>query len=412
MIIVVLIVFISTLSFSQSGWIQVTDPISNLDIMAIQFTSANTGYASGSYNTQYPGAFLRTTNAGMNWQVTQFLTHSADDLCFLDDNTGYLIGWSTVTLNSFVFKTTNGGVNWVCKDSLQSSFFKIKFYDYNTGFIAAKNNAGYKTTNGGDNWLSQTGAVWHEPTTLCCIDANTWLVSSGLSIISKTTNGGINWSILDFASIGMETTAMYFINHTTGFCATWYGKIFKTTNTGNNWFQISTIDTFTSYGNMMFLNDNIGYISGAGIYKTTNGGYNWSNQVINPITTIRSLYFINSNTGYAGGINGIIFKTTTGGSVSVANISNEIPDKYSLSQNYPNPFNPSTTIRYALPRTGVVRLAVYDVMGREIEMLVNKRQAAGSYEAAFDGSRFASGVYFYRLTTEGYGETRKMLLIR
>ncbi|MCX6162091.1 MAG: T9SS type A sorting domain-containing protein, partial [Ignavibacteriae bacterium] len=67
---------------------------------------------------------------------------------------------------------------------------------------------------------------------------------------------------------------------------------------------------------------------------------------------------------------------------------------------------------YELPRAGVVRLAVYDVMGREVESLVNERQAAGSYEAVWDGTRFASGVYFYRLTAEGYGETKRMTLIK
>ena len=93
-------------------------------------------------------------------------------------------------------------------------------------------------------------------------------------------------------------------------------------------------------------------------------------------------------------------------------ISSVIPASYSLSQNYPNPFNPVTKIRYDLPRAGVVRLVVYDVMGREVEMLVNERQAAGSYEAVWDGTRFASGVYFYRLTADGYSEPRKMLMIK
>jgi hypothetical protein len=105
-------------------------------------------------------------------------------------------------------------------------------------------------------------------------------------------------------------------------------------------------------------------------------------------------------------------RNPTGNITGIINISSEIPLTYSLEQNYPNPFNPVTRIQYDLPRAGVVKLVVYDVMGREVEMLVNERQVAGSYEATFDGSRFASGVYFYRLTAEEYGETRKMLLVR
>jgi hypothetical protein len=125
-----------------------------------------------------------------------------------------------------------------------------------------------------------------------------------------------------------------------------------------------------------------------------------------------SVYGQNHNTFDLRGfvINGLLYGDTT--LTLVNTISTIVPEKYSLSQNYPNPFNPTTTIRYELPRAGVVRLAVYDVMGREIEMLVNERQAAGSYEATFDGSRFASGVYFYRLTAEGYSETKRMLMIK
>ncbi|MCX6160668.1 MAG: T9SS type A sorting domain-containing protein, partial [Ignavibacteriae bacterium] len=108
--------------------------------------------------------------------------------------------------------------------------------------------------------------------------------------------------------------------------------------------------------------------------------------------------------------------STTGGDITIytgiKNISTETPSDFTLEQNYPNPFNPSTTIRSNLPRAGSVRLAVYDVMGREVETLVNKRQAAGSYEAVWDGTRFASGVYFYRLTAEGFRETKRMLMIR
>lgn len=85
---------------------------------------------------------------------------------------------------------------------------------------------------------------------------------------------------------------------------------------------------------------------------------------------------------------------------------------YKLNQNYPNPFNPSTNIRYELPKSGFVRLVVYDILGKEIETLVSKKQNAGTYEATFSASQITSEVYFCRLTIDGYSETRKMLLIR
>ncbi|MBI3765159.1 MAG: S8 family peptidase, partial [Ignavibacteriales bacterium] len=89
-----------------------------------------------------------------------------------------------------------------------------------------------------------------------------------------------------------------------------------------------------------------------------------------------------------------------------------VPTVYSLSQNYPNPFNPSTHIRYELPKTSVVSLKVFDVLGREVGTLVNGEQTAGRYTVPFDGSRLASGLYFYRLVAGEYTAMKKLMLIK
>ena len=96
----------------------------------------------------------------------------------------------------------------------------------------------------------------------------------------------------------------------------------------------------------------------------------------------------------------------------VQNSSNPVPEKYTLSQNYPNPFNPSTNIRYEIPKNEFVKLIVFDALGREVETLVNEKQNSGTYEATFDASQYSSGVYFYRLTTDNFSDTKKMLLIK
>ncbi len=90
----------------------------------------------------------------------------------------------------------------------------------------------------------------------------------------------------------------------------------------------------------------------------------------------------------------------------------ELPEKLSLSQNYPNPFNPSTVISYDIPQQSHVRLAVYDLLGRKIDMLINETQTPGSYKATWDASRFSSGVYFYHLETDRRMLTRRMTLIK
>jgi hypothetical protein len=89
-----------------------------------------------------------------------------------------------------------------------------------------------------------------------------------------------------------------------------------------------------------------------------------------------------------------------------------IPSEYKLYQNYPNPFNPATTINYDLPAAGIVRLVVYDILGKEIAVLVNEKQTAGKYEVTWDASNYPSGVYFYKLTTDDYSGTKKLILLK
>jgi len=89
-----------------------------------------------------------------------------------------------------------------------------------------------------------------------------------------------------------------------------------------------------------------------------------------------------------------------------------IPNHFSLSQNYPNPFNPVTKIDFTLPRVSNVKLVVYDVLGREVQVLINSRMNPGYHSYNFTASELPSGVYFYRLVCEGFVDTKKMTLIK
>jgi len=86
--------------------------------------------------------------------------------------------------------------------------------------------------------------------------------------------------------------------------------------------------------------------------------------------------------------------------------------RFGLAQNYPNPFNPSTTIKYELPKSSMVKLSVYDLLGSEVSVLVNERRDAGIHEVKFDGSNLASGVYLYRLQAGNFVQTRMCLLLK
>jgi hypothetical protein len=122
-----------------------------------------------------------------------------------------------------------------------------------------------------------------------------------------------------------------------------------------------------------------------------------------------------SEAQYSSILNGCVIDGVVYGDTSiVTGISEdtESPNNYYLSQNYPNPFNPNTTISYYVPKYSYIELGVFNVLGEEIKKLVNDYQHAGYYKTDFDGSNFPSGVYFYRLQTDEFIETKKMILIK
>ncbi len=98
--------------------------------------------------------------------------------------------------------------------------------------------------------------------------------------------------------------------------------------------------------------------------------------------------------------------------VNAHNIKDEIPHKYSLSQNFPNPFNPVTIINYDLPERSDVTLKIYDILGREVDVLVNETKNAGSYSIKFEANSLSSGIYLYRLHTNNFHKTNKMILLK
>jgi hypothetical protein len=85
---------------------------------------------------------------------------------------------------------------------------------------------------------------------------------------------------------------------------------------------------------------------------------------------------------------------------------------FSLSQNYPNPFNPNTKIEYSIPKSGHIKLKVYDILGNEVATLVNEVKSPGNYAAEFDASTFASGVYIYTIRADNFVQSKKMILMK
>ena len=184
----------------------------------------------------------------------------------------------------------------------------------------------------------------------------------------------------------------------------------------------------TSYGGFSFLVG--GDTNGTGVKNTKIFVYNvsgnaWFNQILNApnpssnmmnavtVKCINDTARIFQPGGY-GAAAFANFDVTGCGSplTGNSNYSEVLPKSYSLSQNYPNPFNPVTKISYALPKSGLVTLKIYDMLGREVAVLVNDIKAAGTYSVDFNASALSSGAYFYRLESNGFIDTKKMMLVK
>jgi|GEM_PF-6356642 len=151
----------------------------------------------------------------------------------------------------------------------------------------------------------------------------------------------------------------------------------------------------------------------------------WSEQLSGTNLNLNSINFINDTTGVAVGDSGLILITTNDGITEIKdseyNNTRKLSD-YKLNQNYPNPFNPSTIISYLVPKSSLVTIKVYDVLGREVESLVNEQKNPGNYKIEFNGNKLSSGIYFYRmsvstLSSQGvqagsFAETKKLILLK
>ena len=407
---------------SYSQWFQ-SYHIDYVEFNKIQFVNELTGYIVGEDLANFGGVILKTTDGGNNWMnltADSLFPIEIYALSFLNANTGFLSGYS---MN--IYKTTDGGLSWSYTQAPHignSRFRALQFLNENTGYVGGRYGVRSKTTNGGLTWdtLSMAGSQLYS---IFFFNANTGFMGDGGGEVHKTTNGGANWTgtyLTDTSSIVSYYSLLDidFLNDMTGYIvgARSYqyvrGAIFKTTNCGNNWINIYYKDSLELYS-IDIINDSIVYATGEvrKVLKTTNSGETWSiMEIPGNFSELVSIKFINENTGFTCGYN-YVFKTTNGG-VSVNQISGEISERFSLHQNYPNPFNPYTKIKFDITKLSDVKLVVYDLLGREMATLVNERLKAGTYEVDFEGRELPSGVYFYKLEADGFVDVKKMVLIR
>lgn len=328
---------------------------------------------------------FKTTNAGENWQVVlQTGTNGGNFNGLVFSSTNPLVG---AALADKLYFTTNGGLNWVEKGNVansgcaKNSLMLIDQYFYGFGLNYGASRVKI-TTDGGNNWLTQNinltgnyvcGFAFRD-------DKLIGLASTSTSMpnISRTTNGGSVWSPLN---IGTGLSGKTFIKWISGTDIVYIldenGVLKRSTNSGLNWFPIENVGV-NGLTHLSFVNIN-SIIYG---YAVSKFGY-----VIKLVDSVQ--YFL---TGIKNG--------------------NNISSEFKLFQNYPNPFNPVTNISFDIPKSSFVKLSVFDALGREIEVIANGYYQAGVYNIKWDATGYSGGVYFYRLTSEYFSDTKKMILIK
>jgi photosystem II stability/assembly factor-like uncharacterized protein len=374
---------------------------------------------------------LRSTNGGASWNLAAFPATAfgyLNSIHMIDNNTG----WACGSLAS-LFKTTNGGASW---DSVATPFgigsfilSRVQFVNATTGWVFSKSSMPdtmniIKTTNGGTTWTKQrvdsasslaAYVYWAD-----MVDANTGYAVNYSPDPIKTTNGGVNWIIQTKVDTYAGTLyGVEMINANTGFLSGGSGRIYKTTNGGVLWDTLANKPGGTSpswYG-IKFYNHLVGVSVGSNgmTIETSDGGATWVlHNSGGASVTHYNVCLVPGSVGYTCGSSGFVFKNANLPLVLGVENLTELPMNYELSQNYPNPFNPTTTIKFAMPRTGIVSMKIFDVAGREVMRLINNQTMNAGYQKyAFDGSKLSSGVYFYSLIVDNnLIDTKKMVLIK
>jgi hypothetical protein len=246
--------------------------------------------------------------------------------------------------------------------------------------------------------------------------------------LKRTIDGGYNWTQIPGEGLFSD---MYFVDSLTGWKANQLMKM--TTDGGLTWQN----QTLPSGGNIVFnyltkfSNVNRDTIWGVGgvvissgsgrgmLFRTVNHGQNWLFQIADTSVHIFQYFhnqFVNRLNGWAYAVTNGVHTVTGGDTVfytGIKQIRNNFPDHYKLFQNYPNPFNNSSKFKVQISKSANIEIKVYDVTGKLMITILNRKLNIGTYEINFDGSNYSSGVYFYSLIVDGnLIDTKKMILLK
>lgn len=434
------ILFLLTLTFSvfAHDW---KDQASGTkrDLLSVSAVTNKVAWISGRH-----GTVLRTVNGGTIWQSvgggTVLDTVDVLNIFALDSSIAFCSASPiTDTINhktsSYIFKTDNGGKTWTKVFTQSEGLINGTFFFDNSHGVACGNPVNgrwsiWRTSNGGSTWdstgikitkaaLSDSGwnnSVWGDSA------SHTLAFGTNDSALYISTDSGKTWTASRTTGL-KDVSAVYFSN-ANGLAAG--ENLLRTEDMGKTWRLVKTSGTGMITG--ILVHDNWdSFMTRLGtktapdnhIYSAQNyGDSTWHIAYTAPDTAAYlHLAQIRNRSGNAwavrqrGGITLGLHSAAEGGP-SAVQPGNAAPSAYSLSQNYPNPFNPATTIKYSIPEGRVVNIKVFDILGKEVAVLTNEFQNAGTYTVQFDGSSLPSGMYIYRIQAGAFTESRKLMLLK
>lgn len=402
---ILLVMLISLISFSKSnaqqyGLVNIGGNLPSssgtASLSDLYFINDNKGWICSSAL----GEIYHTTDGGQTF-TTQTTQNYTNAIHMLNSSEGYAGGY-----NGRVYRTTDGGATWNVLGSIGGTLLSISFPpSSDTGYCSGDYGKIYSITSTGVSSMSSGVISSLRSISFPSSDLG-WTCGSSLII---NYNG--SWSQQDPPSESYN--GIFMINNTIGWAVGALGVIVNTTDGGLNWnYQTNPDASNRTLLDVFFLNANEGWAVGNSgvILHTTDGGTAWSIEGSGLTTNmLRAVQFTSSTNGYILGNNGTLLKYTQ--LTGIENVEGQNRNTMQV-QNYPNPFNTTTLLKYMLHESGNVHLAVYNLQGKMVSLLVSEHQSPGEHSAIFDGKYLPSGLYYYRISTAENLETGKMMLVK
>ena len=384
---------------------------------AIWMTSATDGFMYGDpVGSRW--SLWRTTNGGVTWDSTGlYLPQVGTEAGW---NNAMYVNGSTIyfgTNNSKVYYSTNNGTSWAAQTMPLTNSFGIWFNTPSVGLVAGSTQGIVVTTNGGTSWSAMTIPAGTGTIYSVTGFGNQWYYMRGTNIIGSSDNGSV-WTTAYTASAGTYLCMVKARAGDVSWACRNNGGITKGTNVGLP-VELTSFTALTSNGSVTLKWTTETEINNQGFEierKNAEGQFITIGHVTgNGTTTERQQYSFTDASVDAGKyyyrLKQVDFNGTYEYSSEVfADVTT--PFEFALDQNYPNPFNPTTSINFSLTEPTFVKLAVYNLLGEEVQVLRNENMDAGSFKVNFDAASLPSGMYLYKLETAQFTSVRKMMLMK